>query len=460
MATDSTAHRLVRPMLFTALLLCTRLPAQTPPAEGHVSFEPTTQPASADDHEANAPAGSSPCTDAPSQRYAHLPGPALMQVTLPSSDATPEPATISPEEELEVLIIQALDQPTDLDVEDVPIRRALQQLGENTGIPIALAAGTTDVLPYGAQTRLSATIEDRPLRESLTALLQPLGLTFAPTKERVLVKPTAPLERLCRRATWDDLAILETLTTHPFSEELFASLAFQFQDTSADDASANRRKLIEVAASVGAGTAAEVLEHACGQLGWTWYPSGEVIAVLTQTRQVERQLETRVSLRYAQVSLTEALTDLANRAGVLLRFDPGVMNTLPPQTAERFSLTMENATVRQALEVIAGETGLGYFIEPEGVRVSNTQLHTTSATPSSPDNLAVQAEVTAQATAAALRSNSIVGQLTFPMPDGSTFSFFIRHNDLPPEVNQMRESKIQDTINHMRRQLYAEQQQD
>jgi hypothetical protein len=249
------------------------------------------------------------------------------------------------------------------------------------------------------------------------------------------------------------------LMSRPFDPEWFGTLEIQFRDIAAGDRQANRDTLRRKALAVGDGTAAEVLEQACAEQGWTWYPDGKKIVVLPQTRQVERQLDKRVSLRYTQLNLVEALTDLANRADVLIRFDPGVLATLPPQTTERFSLSIENATVRQALEVIAGETGLSYVIEPQGLRIARPGPSSPNAE-LAPSTSAAQARATARATVEAIRSNAIVGQITFPMPDGSTYSFFIRHNDLPPDVDAMREAKIDDTVNHIRRQLHKEQPQD
>lgn len=361
----------------------------------------------------------------------------------------------------ETRIIAALDKTIDLRVQDAPIRQALDQLGEAAGIPISMATGTTYLLPYGGQTKLTATISRRPLREALVALLRPLGLSFKPTGTGLIIHATPPLKRIGRRATWEDLATLEKLYREEWSEALFESLRFQFQDMASSNGNVNRETLRRVAADVGAGLAADVLERACDQQNWTWHPDGAIIAILTKTRQIERQLETRLSLRYTQASLTEALSDLANRADVLIRFDPGVLANLPPQTAERFSLSIENATVRQALEVIAGETGLGYVIEPEGVRMTDAAIASGPGTNGGePTTMAAQAQVTAQATAAALRSNSIVGQLTFPMPDGSSFSFFVRQNDLPPEVDAMRKAKIIRAVNNIRQQLHREQPQD
>jgi len=377
--------------------------------------------------------------------------------------AAANPAQAQDADALEVLIAQALDQPTDLDVQEVPIRQAIDRLAANTGIPIRLIPGCTSLLPYGSQTKVSATIQKRPLRESLTALLRPLGMEFMPAGKEVIVQPAPPLARIGRRATWDELGVLEKLYAQPMTPELFNSLQFQFQNAGTTDEAAGRDILAKLVQGVGAGSAAAVLEHACDQRGWSWHPEGQVIAVLTKAKQIERQLESRVTLRYVQVSLVEALTDLGGRAGVLVRFDPGVLASLPPQTAERFSLSMENATVRQALEVVAGETGLGYAIEPTGVRITRQPAAGAGAVATTmPAGGAVtsQIEATAQATAVAMRSNSVVGQVTFPLPDGSSFAFFIRQNDLPPEVGAMREARIAKTVNQIRQRLHGEQQQD
>ncbi len=352
------------------------------------------------------------------------------------------------EKEIEALIAQALDEKTDLEVKNMPIREALQKLSKETGIPIEMEMHTVWLLPYGSQTLLTATIHDRPLRESLTAVLRPLGLDFVPERERVTVRPTPALRRLARRATWQELATLEMLSTPPWSKELFDSLKIQFQDSTADDLNVNRQTLWKLASAVGAGTAAEVLEHATDQYGWTWFPSGEGIVILSKTHQVERQLQRPVKVKYVQAGVRDVLLDLANWAGVLLRLDPGVLAALPAQSVERISLSMENATVQQALEVITGETGLGYFIEPNGIRI-------TAATMPASSTSASDAEKTAQATYDKLRSNSIVGQITIPNADGTSVSLFLRETDLSPEVNELRKSRLREVDEVIRRTLTA-----
>ncbi|MHC4443838.1 MAG: hypothetical protein ACYTBZ_00905 [Planctomycetota bacterium] len=362
------------------------------------------------------------------------------------------------ENSTEIKIVQALDQPMDLKVSDMPIRELIQQLADKTGLPIHIEPGALNLMPYGSRTTLSATIESQPLKESLTALLLPIGLTFEVQPDRLLIKPTKHLARIVNRATWKELETLEMLYQLPWSEELFNSLGFQFQDAPAADLETNRETLRRLANAVGEGTAAEVLELACDQYGWAWYPSGEFISIVTKTRLVEHQLQKRVSLKYVHKTLSEALLDLVKRAGILLRMDPGVMASLPPQTAERFTLSIENASIRQALEIVSGETGLGYFIEPDGIRLTTSSFALPSASANGTNSS--DADATARATVAALRTNSIVGQITMPSEDGTSFSFFVRENDLPPEVNEMRKAKIRNAVNLIRKSLLSEQRQD
>ncbi len=347
--------------------------------------------------------------------------------------AAPRPS--AGENELSVLILQSLDQKTRLMVENAPIRQALTALSDSTGIPIAISDETLAFLPYGSQTMLSARIEDQPLRVSLEAILRPAGLRFEVRADRVEVTPAPALRRLCRRATWEELELLEQLHARPWSPEFAASLPYRFLDMPERDAEANRRILLELAEAVGPGPAAEVLELACERHGWTWRPEDGKVTILTRTRQVEDQLNTRVTLRYDRIHLKDALLDLAARAGVLLKMEPGVLAGLPQETVRQFSLSVNNMTICQALEVVAAETGLSYIIEPQGLRIAASPMGYATVAGGSADEQALR-------TLQDLRTNPIVGQITFPLPGGMQFAFFLREADLPERLNQMRKARI------------------
>jgi hypothetical protein len=352
-------------------------------------------------------------------------------------------------------IARALDAEVSLEIDQQQIRTAMSALAEAAGVPIEIDPATYGLLPYGSKTIVSATIRERTLRESLSALLMPLGLAFEPQPARILIEPSPPLRRIVRRATWEELEFLEELRTQPYTAERLRALTFQFREINGPDPSAHRQAMLDSAAAVGHGTLAEVLEHACRQNGWSWFPSGRQIVVLDQAAQYERQLEAMVSLNYLQVGLIEALMDLTARAGVPMRLERGVLASLPPQMAEQFSLSIENATVRTALELVAGHTGLGYYVDDQGVHFTSGATVPALSGTQAPDAASFKAA------AEALRSDPIVGFVTEELGDKSTYSFFIRESDLPPEVNELRKARIrQQYINQIRRALYADQPQD
>lgn len=357
----------------------------------------------------------------------------------PGVSASTVRSASSSSDEKEILLVRALEQPTSLQIEDKYIGEAVELLAEETGVIIEFDRLILGCLPYGSRTKVTATAENRPLKEILGALLRPLAATYAPEGGRIMIRPLPPLMRICRRATWDEVALIEKLYSTPWSRELADSLKFQFQDMPDVNAQANRKKIYDLAGSVGAGSAARVLEYACKQHGWEWYPDGNAISFCTRTRQVERQLERTMTAQYNEVPLQKVLLDVLGRAGLELKMEPGVLSSLPTQQVERFLMDVENVTVRQALELVAGMTGLGYFIEPDGVRIAAS---TFTAGSTSSD--------AAQSAAALRLTNPIVGQITIPGEHGITYSFFIRRKDLPPELGELVEQQLPEYVERLR----------
>jgi hypothetical protein len=328
------------------------------------------------------------------------------------------------DDDKEILVIQALDDLTTLKIEEKPITEAIRLFSESTGVPVAFDRFVLGCLPYGSKTVITATIQNQPLRESLMALLKPLACKFVQERAKLVIQPRPALFRIGRRATWEEVGLIERLYATPWSKALGDSLKFQFQDMSAADAAANRQKIYQLAGSVGAGFAARVLDLSCDQYGWAWHPEKDTITICTKLRQVELQMQRLVSVQYSGVQLKDVLLDLAQRAGLLLKMEPGVLVSLPSQQLERYRLTLENVTVRQAFELVAGETGLGYVIEADGIRI----------TPSTTSPPALTAE--SGTTISTKSANPVVGTVPIPgMPGGE---WFVREQDLPAGVNRAR----------------------
>ncbi len=336
------------------------------------------------------------------------------------------------QETMRTILEKALDQPVNIAIEKQPLASAFELIGEETGVTLTISPQVVDLLPYGKQTLVSAEIKNISLREGLSQMLSHLGMTLHVRERDVAIEPIDPLRRVCRSVTWGELAMLHKLTTTPYSREAFEKLPFYFQIKTSQDAKA---LLLEQASKIGAGTMADVLEAATDQLGWTWYPSGDWLVVLTKEEQAERYVDKPVSLRYSHAALGDVLADIAKQAGLRLRMEPGVLKGLPVQTRQNFSLMMQQATIRTALEMISGATGLAYEVTPKEIIIKHTKTSLASATQP----------------ATVIRSdNPIVGQISVPIKSGMfQVDFFIREADLSPALNAWRKRKIREAVKLM-----------
>jgi hypothetical protein len=365
----------------------------------------------------------------------------LGQVTTPPTTTAPSGSN------LDVAVEEALDEKTDLDVRDQNILAAFDDLTRQTGVRVLVDEGTLDRLPYGEQTKLTARIKGATLREGLKALLHPIGLVFEVRSGAVYVAASPPLQRIVGRASWDDLDLLRRLNETPWSDQLWNDLPVQFRDAGSDE-KISKETLGKLARGIGAGSAAEVLEHACGQQGWTWYPAGKKTVVLSRASQIKRQLDRRVSLRFFRTPLSDVLLDLGREANVLIKIEPGVIASLPAQIAQSFSLMVENTSVRQGLEVIAGTTGLGFIIESDGIRIT--------ANPLASESTGAPGQVPA-GTPSPAQTNPAVGMVTMRGENGAPdISFFVRESDIGPDLMAARKRKIEEAVNAIRKALKAD----
>jgi hypothetical protein len=330
---------------------------------------------------------------------------------------------------MRALIEQALDQQVDITVEKQPLAKAFELIGSKTGVKLTIRPEVVDLLPYGSETLASATIKNVSLRQGLAEMLSYLGMTMRVRDHDVAIEPIEPLRRICRRATWSELKQLHELLTTPYSSEAMSKLPFQFQIRTSTDPS---KEFLTAAAKVGQGTLAEVLEDACNQLDWTWYPWDNSIVVLTRAEQASRFVDKPITLRYSHASLGDVLADLARQADLRLRLEPGVLKALPVETQQNFSLMMQQATIRTALEMISGATGLAYDVTPTEIVIKHTSASRCLATQP----------------ATVIRSDDpIVGTIAVPIGTGKfKLEFFVRESDLPPRVREWRKQQIDQAV--------------
>ena len=287
------------------------------------------------------------------------------------------------------LIRQALDAPVTLELEAVPLDEALEAVADQTGVPLAIRPATYDLLPYGRFTPITLRAKGVTLQDAVDAVAQRLGLELVAAGDAAELRPLPALERLGRRATAQELALLGTLRRTPLPDaggELSLAdvmervdLALLAVDTARPEGEPATNFHIEfrvtddlvraqpVRLPRGA-TLLEALEVSAGQTDTTFHPWGDGVLVLTDRELLAGRLDRPIDVRYDGSTIEQVLADLARRSGVRIAAEPGALRRLPAE-ARTLSLTLENASARQALDAISGYTGLLYVLAEEGVVV-------------------------------------------------------------------------------------------
>ncbi|HEV7297828.1 MAG TPA: hypothetical protein VGN72_00565 [Tepidisphaeraceae bacterium] len=274
------------------------------------------------------------------------------------------------------LINEALDQPVNLQL-NTTLPQALNAITDQTGVRIEVERAVWELLPWGQQTNVSANINNITLRAGLDSICQKLGLTAVLTERTVELRPLPALARLGRRATQQELQILDLLARTPLPEiageprvrSLLAAIDERLESTRSGFATENRvgMELNDRPLSLRRGLSLyDALEAMNAQTEATWHPAGKTVVVLTKEDQIRTQLSKRVTRNYADVPIGQTLTELSQLAGVDFTVEPGAFQRIAPEF-RTVKLLLDNASIEQALEHISGFTGLGYVINARGV---------------------------------------------------------------------------------------------
>lgn len=342
------------------------------------------------------------------------------------------------------LISEALDKPVTLEVDGV-LPQVVKKITDETAVPIEVPQRVYDLLPWGEQTNIQATIKGQTLRQALTALTHKLGLTWELTPQAVKITPRQPLDRLGRRATIQELELLDLLESTPLGsaptdalntprrvvtaiDQKLAELKTPYTIEFRPGDRANEEAAINLPRNV---TLNDALREIAKQTPLTWYPWGQNIVVIPKEDQIARQLDRTITKRYNRADVAAVLTDLAQAAGVELSFEPGALQRVPAEF-RRIDLILDNARVREALENIRGVTGLDYVVKPTGLYFSNQNApaSASSAPPGGP----------------------IIATLTLD----NGLQVFLRNSDIPPDVLEFIQKKKQQEFKRLRQQMSDE----
>jgi hypothetical protein len=369
----------------------------------------------------------------------------LPAATAPAQQRQPNPTS--------ALINEALDKNVTLTLNDV-LPAVLKTIEEKTGVRISASDSVYELLPWGEQTNIKATVENQTLRAALTAIAQKLGLTWELGPFEVVLKPMPALQRLGRRATLTEIQALELLRTTPFAK---AQPQMSTGDLlhSIDDQLAKIKKPA-VALDIRTGDPADpqsgfipldkpvniprdshlavVLEDLARQSNATWYPWGTKVVIVPKQQYVRMQLDKSITARFNGTDIARVLDQLSAETGVPFQIEPGAFQRVPPQY-RNIRLDLTNATVRQILEDIRGVTGLDYVVKGEGVYVWNQNPPSTTPTAPAPG------------------ATDPVIAFVQAAPDTQ---LMLRESDLPPDVRAFLSQKRQEAIQSIRDRMKQE----
>src|SRR5829696_1392897 len=114
------------------------------------------------------------------------------------------------------LINEALDKPVKLAI-NTELPTAMSGIARETGVRIEADRKVWDLLPWGEQTKVTATIENQSLRDALNAIAHKLGLETVLREQAVELRPMPALIRLGRRSTVQELQALDLLSSRPLN---------------------------------------------------------------------------------------------------------------------------------------------------------------------------------------------------------------------------------------------------
>ncbi|MDB5331348.1 MAG: hypothetical protein JWP03_2499 [Phycisphaerales bacterium] len=348
------------------------------------------------------------------------------------------------------LINEALDKVVTLRVDGV-LPQVAKKVTDETAVPITVDQRVYELLPWGEQTNIKATVQNQTLRQALTEMTRRLGLTFEVGAQSVKLEPQPALARLGRRATVQELYALYLLDSEPMGlgadhvtvrqlvdavDQKLAGLkvkedpklAFAVEFRPGDKIKPEQPVNVPRNATI-----AGALESLAKDTDATWYPWGTNIVVVPKEDQIVMQLRKTLSWRFHGEDLAQVLTVLSQAAGVEFSLEPGALQRVPPEF-RKITLFLDNASVRQALDDIRGVTGLDYVIKPEGVYLWNQNPDAKSIPP-------------------ATQPSPIFG--TLQLDNGIVL--FLRDKDLPPDIREYAEHKKQQEYKRLRQMMKDEQ---
>lgn len=336
------------------------------------------------------------------------------------------------------LINQQLDQPFELTLKDTPLPDALKQIGNATGVRIDPTDSVYNLLPWGEQTTINAKIANQSLRQALDAIARKLGLMFVLKEDYVELRPVPALARLGRRATMQELGVLDTLSATALSSNsdtmkipaLLDTIDQKLVELKSPFAIENRLgdRFNDRQISLGRNaTLISALESISQQTEGTWYPWEKSIVIVPKEEQIRNQLNKTISVRWDSVDIEQVLQELSQRSSVPFSFEAGAVQRVPVEY-RKVRLFLQEVPIKQALETLSSVTGLGYSVTEDGVYIWNAAV----TSPAARDPVMAMIQL------------------------GNGMQLLVPQSKIPPDVREYLNQKTNSEIDRLRKQMKDE----
>jgi hypothetical protein len=380
-----------------------------------------------------------------------------------------------------------LKQDLQIQLENVTIGQALEQIGEKGWVKIVLSPGAIWKLPEGRDTRVSVALEGR-LSESLEKMLNNFFLRYAVGSETLTIYPRPELKHIIGRPTADELKLLKRIyegkawiaipaergdlpdrfvqaAVKMFAGESIAVMPSEVVPMigrvmqkmggktsppgSTHDPNSNRGEPL---------TLALILEGVGQSSPYAaWYIRGpefprqmSEIRIVTREEFWQAHLDQIMDVSFSHETGEAVIGTLAAWGDLTVQFPGG---EVPPGLAQRITLEVQNTKLFDVLQRAASVLGIYQTLNlSTGVVELRSPPPRIGAAPAKPAAKEVAPQVPSETP-----SGGYVGKISIPMDGGRYFiEFMLRESDLTDELRQLRQQRIRQILEDLSKTTPAE----
>ncbi len=372
---------------------------------------------------------------------------------------------------------ERLKQDLSVQLENITVAQALEQIGQKAGVKIVLSPGAVWKLPEGPDTRVSVTLAGR-LSESLEKMLNNFFLRYAVGSETLTIYPRPELKHVIGRPSTAELKLLRNIYANQVSGSVGAGLREVPEDAVLRMLKMLAGEPMAIVPPEEVRTLGRILQNVVTQSSrssgpapdvnsprgntWTlatlldgversgdpqktWYIQGPGFSrKVSEIRIVPREefwrahLDQVVDVSFSGETGEAIMRTLAARGDLTIHFPGG---SVPEALARTMTLEVQNAALNDVLERAASVLGVRRMLN-----ISEGTLELTALTkPILPPKEASQ-----PAPGESSAGGGYVGKISIPMDGGRYFiEFMLRESDLTDELRQMRQQKLRQILEEL-----------